>query len=136
MECEIGDYLSLALSYIVPTWLDELARYLLVAVVMVPIIRHLHRNAEKTAKLITTVHAAYLAVLAMLLVAFLGLYTFIRDSELKSYYYTWFDVNIFTHYQRVLVAFYSMEVIGILMATVSMAILMARDASHWGAVSN
>lgn len=136
IECEIGDRSSLALSYIAPTWLDEVAQYLLVAVVMVPIIRHLHRNAEKSAKLITIVHANYLAVLGIVLVAFLGLYTYIIDSEFKNYYYPWDNVDILTHYQRVLVAFYSMEVVGILMATVNMAILMARNASHWGAVSD
>ena len=121
---------------IATVWLYEFSQYLLVAVVMVPILKHLHRHAGKTANMIITVHTCYLTMLATLLIATLGLYTYIVHAGYTDNYYDWNVYKVLPHYQRLTVAFYALEVIGILMAAANMIGLMNQSSSRWSAVRN
>jgi hypothetical protein len=98
----------------------------MVAVIMVPMIRHLYTAAGKTAKLVTIVNVVYLALLAIILVCWQGIYTFIRHSEYADNYgYFYLD----QHSSRLAVAYPAMTAFAILMAGAIMLFLLARNSS-------
>ena len=69
-------------------WLGVLSEYLMVAVIMVPVVKHLHESAGRTARLVTMVHTAYLALLAVILVCSLGIFTFLTHRRFIAQSYS------------------------------------------------
>lgn len=98
----------------------------MIAVIMVPMIRHLYTAAGKTAKLITVVNIVYLALLAIILVCWMGIYTFILHSNYADNY-GYFD--LVQHNSRLAVAYPAMTAFAILMAGAIMLFLLARNSS-------
>lgn len=114
-------------------WLGSLSEYLMVAVIMVPIVKHLHEGAGCTARLVTVVHAAYLGLLAVILVCSLGISTFLTHKQyIAESYSPNFDV-LGIHYTRLNITVDSLKVLGILIAGANTA-LRLRKSSYWRGV--
>lgn len=106
----------------------------MVAVLMVPIIRRLYEGAGKTAKLVTIIHTAYLVLLAIIYVSWMGVYTYL-SNESYTYYYGTVGDYLYIHYYRLSLAYDVLAVIGVLMAGINMVISMLRSkSSNWNTV--
>lgn len=114
-------------------WLGALSEYLMVAVVMVPIVKHLHESAGCTARLVTMVHTAYLGLLAVILVCSLGIFTFLTHRRYIAQSYSPNFEVLDIHGTRLNVAVDTLKVLGILIAGANTA-LRLRKSSYWRGV--
>ncbi|RMJ25494.1 hypothetical protein PHISP_03643 [Aspergillus sp. HF37] len=130
IQCEVaGDISDAMRANIAITWLYSVSVYLMIAVIMVPIVRHLYMATGKIAKLVTIVNVVYLALLAIILVCWLAIYTFITHSQHTGDYDYFIDLH--RHRSRIAVAYYAMEAFGVLIAGTMMLILLVRHSSLW-----
>lgn len=111
----------LSYGYISITWFSLIASYLLLALILVPLCRRLHGDS-RAAKGVTIVTAGYLGILAAVLVSMLAIYTHIAQAAHPGpwYYYIDSSDDLAVHLLRLFWAYYTLEVVGMLLAAIIM----------------
>ncbi|PWY70864.1 hypothetical protein BO94DRAFT_477044 [Aspergillus sclerotioniger CBS 115572] len=122
-ECEVIDSPTYNLTTISIDWFDYLGYYALYAVILLPICRRLHQQAQND-RLIVVTHSVCLALLGILFIAALALETDIANGIYNSQNYTFY--NLVKPERDLRTACYAFEVVAMLMAAASMIKAMMR----------
>lgn len=142
-QCRVIDsWVTEQSGFIAANWLTGISRYLLIATIMIPIIRRLHQSAGKKKKkkttLITAIHGVYLAILAIILICRLSIYTYMKYKQGLDgdYYLHRYKAHLVQNYPRIVTAYDVLGVVGILMASGNMVLLLVRNSALWRMVSS
>ncbi|KAF7596654.1 hypothetical protein BBP40_000576 [Aspergillus hancockii] len=125
LQCDIVSPRGYQVINIPLNWFGMVGNFLLVALIMIPLCKRLVEGNSKIARMVTIAHSAYVALLAILLLCTLAIYTRVINARYSSSYRA-SDVFLPLHYQRLKTAYCVLAVIGMLLAAASMLFALAR----------
>ncbi|KAF5858544.1 hypothetical protein ETB97_004287 [Aspergillus alliaceus] len=125
LQCDISSINVYSQVNIAAQWFSMVATFLLIALIMIPICTRLVQGSPKIAKAVTTVHSLYVAMLAIVLLCDLSIYTRVIDATRRGGFNS-SDLELPEHQKRLATAYHVLSVIGMLMASANMLFALAR----------
>ncbi|PYH98102.1 hypothetical protein BO71DRAFT_395577 [Aspergillus ellipticus CBS 707.79] len=124
-ECAVLSISAGSHGLIPVDWLVSLAKYILFALILLPICRRLHHQAKATSTFILIAHSITLTVLGILLLCAVALETKLVD-ELYGTSWEWGIFDLQRHERGLRTTFYVFEVVAMLMAAGWMVLALLR----------
>lgn len=112
-QCEPGNKAAFQ-GPIAVDWFSQLMKFLLMALILVPVGRHLHKGLPSVSW-VTRLTASFVAILGAVMIASLGVSTAVSDGLLGDQYESFYLLE--AHGVRLRIAYYVFEVVGMLLAT-------------------